>query len=829
MENKDNDNIDEDEWYAGLGVVPLSSEKTSGSALTQSSPAMVLDSGVVPEADSRDREGVLEEGARYGVMPGVSDIGSGDAVMHEVGLSRDLVGQFDYNQRDASMTTANVHMEGLLVGSKQVQGAFDVSPGSEALGLKAGQEAVEFQNANLEDYREMTAVEEDDEDLGGVILADEVNSRSYASIPYGKGVSIVSRNSKPVSFVRRDRVVFLGSPPELPLRLNPDSIPGGAVTRVGPIVIISNLMWWINDIHVRELAAEFGTIRAMRIVERPKDGRSLGICLIEYVSSDSTPKALQGISASFASKFEGRPLYVVPLPLHGELHIALDSINPHWSRGGVITEEVLAMICQLVGVDIQTAGLEIQPETGTIVGLVQPRFADYASYYFPDGTPSWFPPLYVEALKHLRDLIPPAKLQNRSYSGVGEAGVVGAGDTGVGGSSSSHSSHKSRSNYANNAGGVGMGGVSGNYMSMENESEDFDRLENDFAGGLGGGDFKDSTQSYSGCTKPSYISGDQSGKGLKKSYDNSSGQPGSSVGSFNNITSKNLDESYQYNSTSSGGGGRGGRGSKSLKYDHDVSDSHSGVDKNRESFASLRDEGDYLTEGGGGAMGSNAHNNKKTANQRRDYNRDKERGDRGERERYRDRGERDRYRDRDRERNKERNKERNREKSEKYREKEREDNDRVDKEKSGGLYSKGGGGGSGSGSGGGGSSHASASFKESNERGGGGYGKKSSGGVGSVVGSLEHGGGGGASTKSSSKKHRSSSESSRSRSPQRRLSSKHVKKDTSKFSSNASKDKSWEGRGSGGNNNSSRGSKNSYRESRSLAERGGWDRRSSRR
>ncbi|OII78286.1 RNA recognition family protein, partial [Cryptosporidium andersoni] len=335
---RDNDTIDDDEWYAGLGVVPISTDKT---------------------------------------------------------------GSEDRGQKET-------------IGEEKPAQTFDNI-------------AIEEENQRVQDSTMHVDGDELD-DAGGLILADEVNSRSYHSLPYVKATvnsGVQSKCQKSLMMSRKDRVIFLGPPPELSERAPVDISSGGVVTRVGSIIVISNLMWWINDIQIRELAMEFGTLRAIRIIERPKDGRSLGICLIEYVNPESSPKALQGISASFAKKYDGRPLYVVPLPLHGELHVALDHIVPHWSRGGIINEDILAMICQLVGVDIQTAGLEIQPETGTIVGFVQPRFADYASYYFPDGTPSWFPPLYVEALRHIKDMIPPAKLANRLHTNKSNSGRNG--------------------------------------------------------------------------------------------------------------------------------------------------------------------------------------------------------------------------------------------------------------------------------------------------------------------------------------------------------------------------------------------------------------------
>ncbi|KAJ1612587.1 RNA binding RGG repeats plus RRM domain-containing protein [Cryptosporidium canis] len=826
MDNKDCDNIDEDEWYAGLGVVPLSSEKTSSAALARGSSSATGSSA--RGTHQRDGDTVVEEGANGGMMLGDGSVMSGGSLMSDAGSGLEPVGGLNHNQRDRN--AVNI-CQGSLSGSGQGQ-LFDSVSNKEASGSRVGQNSTVLQEGSARDMVLVTAMEEeeddDDEDLGGVILADEVNSRSYTNVPYGKGPSMPKHN-RPVSFVRRDRVVFLGSPPELPLRVAPDPSSGGAMTRVGSIIVLSNLMWWVNDISIRELASEFGTVRAIRIIERPKDGRSLGICLIEYVNSESAPKALQGISASFAKKFDGRPLYVVPLPLHGELHIALDNINPHWSRGGIITEEILAMICQLVGVDIQTAGLEIQPETGTIVGLVQPRFADYASYFFPDGTPSWFPPLYVEALKHIRDLIPPSRLQNRSSSGGG------------GGSSSKHST-KNRSNYTNNDNN------NTNYSNMESDSDALNHLDDDSAFGVNG-ESKDSASFYNSGT------GDNSNIGSRRDHDSGSG--------------KGLNGSYMDDTGHYGSGG--GRGSKSLKYENGFPDNSSGGN-NGDTLSSYRDDDEHFSGG--------THNSKKFAGQKREYRererqdrdrgeRDRERGDRDrdrgdrdrdrgdrdrdrgdrDRERERDRNrdrdrdrDRDRNRDRDRDRDRERerdrversergerdrNKERSRDKSERERSERREmKSERGDKEKyrdkdwererdRDGDQEKWSGGAS---------SQLSTSTKEAGDRGGSGAGgshsKKGFGGS----SHLDHDG---ASSKSSSKKHRSSSESSRSRSPPRRL-SKHVKKDLNKFSSGTTKDKSWDGRGSGGNN-SSRGGKNSNRESRSLAERGGWERRSNRR
>ncbi|CBZ50380.1 rna recognition motif. family protein, related [Neospora caninum Liverpool] len=202
--------------------------------------------------------------------------------------------------------------------------------------------------------------EKEEDDL--VVLGGDLNlsssSKAAAPLPcrpstaVGRGssfeASTLKRRKFPgtgVAFTRIEVPLFLGPPPAIP-----DLVPDAEGSTTNSLVLLANLSLWQTDISIREAAVQFGRVRAVRIFSNALDGRSSGIALLQFVTSEDAARAVaQGLDQALKAKQQGQRqirVIAVPAALVDELD-ACDSIS--WTRGGPIPDQLLRKLFQLAG------------------------------------------------------------------------------------------------------------------------------------------------------------------------------------------------------------------------------------------------------------------------------------------------------------------------------------------------------------------------------------------------------------------------------------------------------------------------------------------------
>lgn len=80
---------------------------------------------------------------------------------------------------------------------------------------------------------------------------------------------------------RKEVSLFIGQPPPV--------APSSGTPQC--LVLVGGLPWWISDSELRKQAEQFGQVRAIRILDFARSGKSAGIALVEYASPDGVTRA----------------------------------------------------------------------------------------------------------------------------------------------------------------------------------------------------------------------------------------------------------------------------------------------------------------------------------------------------------------------------------------------------------------------------------------------------------------------------------------------------------------------------------------------------------
>eukprot|EP00922_Rhytidocystis_sp_ex-Travisia-forbesii_P063827 GHVS01094932.1.p1 GENE.GHVS01094932.1~~GHVS01094932.1.p1 ORF type:complete len:388 (+),score=102.11 GHVS01094932.1:96-1259(+) len=149
------------------------------------------------------------------------------------------------------------------------------------------------------------------------------------------------KRTRKMGFVRKDIPLFLGAPPKLVDCVEPRSS--------SHVIIACNLAWWITDVGIREAASSSGQVRAVKVLDNPLNGKSLGVALIEYCLASSASHAVQNLAKMLMATQGGERVVRVEAATEA-VWTQLDRSAPMWTAGGGIHEPLHSMILQAIGI-----------------------------------------------------------------------------------------------------------------------------------------------------------------------------------------------------------------------------------------------------------------------------------------------------------------------------------------------------------------------------------------------------------------------------------------------------------------------------------------------
>lgn len=140
---------------------------------------------------------------------------------------------------------------------------------------------------------------------------------------------------------RREVSLYIAPPPP---------VPDGAGT-CDCFALVGGLPWWFSDIELRRHAEQFGQIRAIRILDVPRSGKSTGIALLEYVAPDSAQRAAQpreGMSSlpAWESMATAPPRVIL---VSRELLQMIRAGSLPWPDGGPCQEDLRSILMRQFG------------------------------------------------------------------------------------------------------------------------------------------------------------------------------------------------------------------------------------------------------------------------------------------------------------------------------------------------------------------------------------------------------------------------------------------------------------------------------------------------
>eukprot|EP00658_Telonema_sp_P-2_P007351 TRINITY_DN12739_c0_g1_i1.p1 TRINITY_DN12739_c0_g1~~TRINITY_DN12739_c0_g1_i1.p1 ORF type:complete len:212 (-),score=37.18 TRINITY_DN12739_c0_g1_i1:231-866(-) len=71
----------------------------------------------------------------------------------------------------------------------------------------------------------------------------------------------------------------------------------------GGSVILSSLQWWTTDSDIQDLCAVYGKVKAVEFVTDPKNGKSTGVCTLDF---ESAAAAIRARDALHGREFDGK-------------------------------------------------------------------------------------------------------------------------------------------------------------------------------------------------------------------------------------------------------------------------------------------------------------------------------------------------------------------------------------------------------------------------------------------------------------------------------------------------------------------------------------------
>lgn len=105
-------------------------------------------------------------------------------------------------------------------------------------------------------------------------------------------------------------------PPQVPLKEEPSEPPrrvGSDDKESSSAVYVANLRWWTTDAEVEATCSQYGKVVSLRFIEERFNGKSKGVCLVEFDNPDSAAKCKELLHGK---EVDGRPV-VVTFPSQG--------------------------------------------------------------------------------------------------------------------------------------------------------------------------------------------------------------------------------------------------------------------------------------------------------------------------------------------------------------------------------------------------------------------------------------------------------------------------------------------------------------------------------